>query len=57
MNIIFLDLIQLHPAVLKGEDAKKVIRNYNRIGKVLMEYEILYHRAWIKSVEVAKQGM
>lgn len=48
--------MQKHPEILKGEEAKKVIRNYNRVAKVLLEYEILYHQAWMKSVEVAKEG-
>ncbi|XP_052061669.1 dynein axonemal heavy chain 8-like [Mytilus californianus] len=40
-------------ACLKTDEAKKIIRAYNRIAKVLVEYEVLYHNAWIKSVEVA----
>lgn len=46
---------QNHSTCLKTEEAKKIVRAYNRIAKVLVEYEILFHTAWVKSVEVATQ--
>lgn len=30
--------------------AKTIIRTYNRLSKVLIEYEILYHRTWVTQV-------
>uniref|UniRef100_H2S7P3 Dynein axonemal heavy chain 5 n=1 Tax=Takifugu rubripes TaxID=31033 RepID=H2S7P3_TAKRU len=35
------------PGVLNSPRAKTVIRSYNRLSKVLVEYEIVYHRTWI----------
>lgn len=35
---------------------KKVIANYNKTMKAFLEFEILYHRAWIESVNYAHQG-
>ena len=38
---------------MKTDDAKRIIKKYNRLAKLLMEYEILYHLGWKNSVEVA----
>ncbi|XP_033641432.1 dynein heavy chain 8, axonemal-like [Asterias rubens] len=43
--------------LLKTPDARKVIRNYNRMAAVLIEFEILYHRAWMKQVDAVKSGL
>lgn len=44
------------PHVLKSNDAKRIIRNYNKVAKVLLEFEVLYHREWLRQVEGAKAG-
>eukprot|EP00105_Crassostrea_gigas_P037004 XP_019921152.1 PREDICTED: dynein heavy chain 8, axonemal [Crassostrea gigas] len=38
---------------MKTDDARRIIKKYNRIAKLLLEYEILYHLAWKDSVDVA----
>ena len=38
---------------MKTSDAKRIIKKYNRLAKVLLEYEILFHLAWKDSVEIA----
>ena len=38
-------------------DAKKVVRNFNKMASVLMEYEMLYHRSWCRAVDSIKSGM
>ncbi|ELU05307.1 hypothetical protein CAPTEDRAFT_162628 [Capitella teleta] len=43
--------------ILKSEEAKKIIRNYNKMAAVLMEYELLYHRSWFRAVESARSGL
>ena len=45
-----MDLFQKYPAILHGSEAKKIIKNYNKLAKVLLEFELLYHQAWIKQV-------
>uniref|UniRef100_A0A670IDT3 Dynein axonemal heavy chain 5 n=1 Tax=Podarcis muralis TaxID=64176 RepID=A0A670IDT3_PODMU len=40
-----MDLFQKHPLVLQTAEAKSIIRNYNRVAKVLLEFEVVYHRA------------
>ena len=42
--------------VLKTSEGKKIIRNYNKIAKVLLEFEVIYHRQWMRGVEQAKAG-
>jgi len=39
-----------HPSILESVEAKKVIRMYNKLSKVLVEYETLYYRCWLEQV-------
>uniref|UniRef100_A0A4W5PTB6 Dynein axonemal heavy chain 5 n=1 Tax=Hucho hucho TaxID=62062 RepID=A0A4W5PTB6_9TELE len=43
-----MDLFQEHPGVLATPEAKCIIRNYNRVARVLLEFEMLYHSGWMK---------
>ncbi|TRY93886.1 hypothetical protein DNTS_016033 [Danionella cerebrum] len=52
-----MDLFQQLPGVLSTPDAKPIIRNYNRVAKVLLEFEVLYHRSWMTQTEVVKAGL
>ncbi|KAI8792083.1 dynein heavy chain 5, axonemal [Biomphalaria glabrata] len=45
------------PEILKNSESKKIIRNFNKMAGVLMEYEMLYHRGWYRAVEAAKAGL
>jgi hypothetical protein len=31
----------------------KIIRAYNRLAKVFIQYENIYHAAWVKSIDMA----
>ena len=44
------------PHILKSPEAKKIIRNYNKVGKVLLEFEVLYHREWIRQIDCIRAG-
>ncbi|OWF42162.1 dynein heavy chain 8, axonemal-like [Mizuhopecten yessoensis] len=48
-----MNIFAKRASCLKSDDAKRIIRNYNRMMRVLLEYEMLYHEAWKKSVGVA----
>jgi dynein heavy chain len=38
-----------HNAALMGsKESKRVIRQYNRVAKALVEFEALWHAAWLK---------
>ncbi|XP_066028864.1 dynein axonemal heavy chain 5 isoform X2 [Pocillopora verrucosa] len=52
-----MKVFKTYPEILKGEDAKRIIRNYNKNAAVLVEFELLYHRGWFKAVEAAKSGL
>lgn len=39
-----------YPKILQVAEAKKVVKQYNRLAQVLLEYELLYHQAWLKQV-------
>uniref|UniRef100_A0A8B9HQN0 Dynein, axonemal, heavy chain 5 n=1 Tax=Astyanax mexicanus TaxID=7994 RepID=A0A8B9HQN0_ASTMX len=45
-----MKLFQQHPNVLATPEAKRIIRNYNRVAKTLVEYEVIYHRGWMSQV-------
>ncbi|XP_034615402.1 dynein heavy chain 5, axonemal-like [Trachemys scripta elegans] len=44
-------------ALLKTPEMKKVIWSYNKMAAVLLEFELLYHRAWCRFAEQAKNGL
>ncbi|KFQ30560.1 Dynein heavy chain 5, axonemal, partial [Mesitornis unicolor] len=48
---------QRHPTVLKTPDGKRIIRNYNKVAKVLMEFEVIYHRGWLQQIELTERGL
>uniref|UniRef100_A0A8C4TXL7 Dynein axonemal heavy chain 5 n=1 Tax=Falco tinnunculus TaxID=100819 RepID=A0A8C4TXL7_FALTI len=45
-----MESFQQHPAVLQTPDGKRIIRNYNKVAKVLMKFEVIYHRGWLQQV-------
>ena len=46
-----MEMFQKYPTILQNPEAKKVIKNYNKLAKVLLEFELLYHQAWMKQVK------
>ncbi|XP_038626369.1 dynein heavy chain 5, axonemal [Tachyglossus aculeatus] len=51
-----MNLFQQHRNVLQTVEAKRIVRNYNKVARVLLEFEILYHRAWLQQVELTRTG-
>ncbi|XP_048464583.1 dynein axonemal heavy chain 5 [Rhincodon typus] len=52
-----MELFQKQPNILQTADAKRIVRNYNKVAKVLLEFEVLYHRGWLRQIEIAKAGL
>uniref|UniRef100_A0A8C0FTI7 Dynein axonemal heavy chain 5 n=1 Tax=Bubo bubo TaxID=30461 RepID=A0A8C0FTI7_BUBBB len=52
-----MESFQQHPSVLQTPDGKRIIRNYNKVAKVLMEFEVIYHRGWLHQIELSKRGL
>ena len=47
-----MEHFQKYSAIFKRDEAKKIVKNYNKTAKVLLEYEMLYHQAWLEQVRV-----
>nr|XP_015210363.1 PREDICTED: dynein heavy chain 5, axonemal-like [Lepisosteus oculatus] len=43
--------------ILKVPEMKKIIRNYNKMAAVLLEFELLYHRGWCRAAEIGRRGL
>ncbi|KAK7469850.1 hypothetical protein BaRGS_00036128, partial [Batillaria attramentaria] len=52
-----MEVFQQHPVILQTNEAKKIIKNFNKLAKVLLEFEMLYHRGWLRQVEAVKAGL
>ena len=52
-----MDVFVENKTILQYADAKKIIKNYNQLSKVLLSYEILYHRGWLRQVNVVSTGI
>ncbi|XP_039610081.1 dynein heavy chain 5, axonemal-like [Polypterus senegalus] len=51
-----MKILKNKPEILKAAD-KKIIRNYNKVAAVLLEFELLYHRGWCHAAELCYQGL
>ena len=44
-------------SVLASKEARKVIKQFNRLARTLVAFEYLWYQAWVESVEAAKAGL
>ncbi len=52
-----MEVFEANKKILLLPEAKKIIKNYNQLSAVLIEYEVLYHRTWIRQVEIVVSGI
>ena len=52
-----MEIFKQHPNVFQGPAGRRVIHMYNRVSQVLLEYEMLYHAAWLKTIDVVDEGL
>ncbi|CAF3537957.1 unnamed protein product [Rotaria sordida] len=52
-----MDIFVANKTILEYPDAKKIIKNYNQLSKVLLSYEIAFHRGWLRQVDVVSTGI
>lgn len=52
-----MDVFVENRIILECADAKRIIKNYNQLSKVLFSYEMLYHRAWLRQIDVLSTGI
>ena len=45
-----MDVFQQFDALLKSPEAIRVVKGYNKMARVLVEYEVLHHQAWTQRV-------
>ncbi|RYY32458.1 hypothetical protein EON62_05335 [archaeon] len=50
-------IFKQHPAVLQSKEARRIIKQYNKVARVLYAYEYLWFNAWVQSIETAKAGL
>eukprot|EP01028_Stygiella_incarcerata_P006636 TRINITY_DN270_c0_g1_i1.p1 TRINITY_DN270_c0_g1~~TRINITY_DN270_c0_g1_i1.p1 ORF type:complete len:4523 (-),score=1222.92 TRINITY_DN270_c0_g1_i1:192-13760(-) len=48
---------QVNEAVMETKESKKIIKTYNRVARALVEFETLWHYAWMKSIDTARAGL
>ncbi|KAA0176015.1 hypothetical protein FNF27_02407 [Cafeteria roenbergensis] len=44
-------------SVLASKEARKVIKQFNRLARTLVAFEYLWYQAWVESIEAAKAGL
>lgn len=44
-------------ALMQTKESKKIIKTYNRVARALIEFETLWHQAWVRSIDAAKAGL
>ena len=45
-----MQLFQEFPEMMKTASSRKAFKGYNKLAAVLVEYEMLYHQAWVAEV-------
>lgn len=43
--------------IREAKESRKIIRQYNKVAKALVEYETLWHQAWLRNVDEWKAGL
>ncbi|PAA70380.1 hypothetical protein BOX15_Mlig025839g1 [Macrostomum lignano] len=49
-------LLQKIPQLLKTQEGKRLVKNYNKLAEALVAFEMLYHRLWTGQVQKAHEG-
>ncbi len=48
---------KVNKTIMATKDSRKIIRTYNRVARALIEFETLWHQAWVRSIEAGKSGL
>ncbi|XP_047128865.1 dynein axonemal heavy chain 5 isoform X1 [Hydra vulgaris] len=52
-----MELLSRCEDLLKTPEANKVVKSYNRVARTLIEFEMVYHENWMKTVEHVKYSL
>lgn len=44
-------------ALMTTKESKKIVKTYNKVAKALIEFETLWHQAWLRSIDQCKAGL
>lgn len=50
-------LLFFPPLELQTPEMKKVVKSYNKMAAVLLEFELIYHRAWCRFADQARNAL
>ena len=42
--------------LLSSRQAKKIVKQFNKVARTLVAFEFLWYDAWCKSVDASRQG-
>ena len=42
---------------MASKEAKRTVRTYNKVARALIEFETLWIKAWVNSIDTVKQGL
>jgi dynein heavy chain len=49
-----MEIFQQQPSLLENSpESKKIIKSFNKLAKVLLEFEVLYYRGWLRQVSIS----
>ena len=52
-----VEVFQKNQQLMQLPETKKAIKRYNRLARVLVEYEVIFLQIWTKQVEVVKSSL
>ena len=52
-----VEVFQQIPDLMKLPETKKMIKSYNRLARVLVEYEVVFLQIWTKQIDQAKASL
>ena len=52
-----MSVFEANKIILEHVDAKKIIKKYNQISAVLIEYELLHHKTWMMQTKLVLTGV
>lgn len=57
INVSFSLKKQKNSEILSNTEGKAIIRQYNKISYVLVEFEVVYHTAWVREMSQLQFGV
>ncbi|CEO98004.1 hypothetical protein PBRA_006118 [Plasmodiophora brassicae] len=52
-----MEKFKANPKVFHPKESRKIVKHYNKLARVLIEFETLWFKAWCESAEQAKLGL